>query len=164
MNHAQSPNPTHTIRWADATEADALIAMWHESWHDGHAEHVPQAMLRARGIDHFRERYIQFGNTLRTAGPIGQPCAVSVLEGDELSNLFVAREARGSGLAAALLRDAETRLAAAGHARGWLACAVGNVRAARFYARCGWGRAQTIDYDYGGGTLPTWIYEKGLAA
>ena len=50
----------------------------------------------------------------------------------------VAAEHRGSGIADALLSDAEGRIRAAGHDRAWLAVVAGNARARRFYERRGW--------------------------
>jgi ribosomal protein S18 acetylase RimI-like enzyme len=52
--------------------------------------------------------------------------------------------ARGSGVAAALIADAEARLAQCGVEIAWLACAVGNYRAARFYEKSGWHMAGTF--------------------
>ena len=89
-----------------------------------------------------------------------------ILKGDELYQLYVSAEARGSGAAAALTADAEARLAQAGVEVGWLACAVGNDRAARFYEKCGWRRVGTVAYlpDAADGVaLEVWRYEKRLA-
>jgi GNAT superfamily N-acetyltransferase len=91
-----------------------------------------------------------------------------MVQGDELYQLFVSSEARGSGAAAALVADAEARLAAAGVGIAWLACAIGNERAARFYEKCGWRRAGTMinPLDTPDGVLPleVWRYEKRLIA
>jgi GNAT superfamily N-acetyltransferase len=59
---------------------------------------------------------------------------------DELYQLFVSAQSRGAGVAAALIADAEARLLARGVETAWLACAIGNERAARFYEKCGWRR------------------------
>ena len=88
------------------------------------------------------------------------------MQKDELYQLFVAAEARGSGVATALITDAEARLAAAGVETAWLACAIGNERAARFYENRGWRRAGTMinPLDTPDGVLPleVWRYEKRL--
>jgi RimJ/RimL family protein N-acetyltransferase len=55
----------------------------------------------------------------------------------------------------------------AGVETAWLACAVGNERAARFYEKCGWRRAATVPdepYDSGGIVFEVWRYEKTLPA
>ncbi|MEM9145416.1 MAG: GNAT family N-acetyltransferase [Pseudomonadota bacterium] len=54
---------------------------------------------------------------------------------------FVCPTARGSGVAARLLRDWEARLLSAGVTKTWLGCVVGGDRAARFFEREGWMRA-----------------------
>jgi ribosomal protein S18 acetylase RimI-like enzyme len=74
--------------------------------------------------------------------------------------------ARGSGAAPWLLDDAEARLSAQGARVAWLACAIGNERAARFYEKRGWRRVGTminrLDTPAGEYLLETWRYEKGL--
>jgi ribosomal protein S18 acetylase RimI-like enzyme len=55
---------------------------------------------------------------------------------------------------------------AAGVETAWLACAVGNDRAARFYEKQGWHRAGTVMHepdDSGGFVFEVWRYEKRLA-
>jgi ribosomal protein S18 acetylase RimI-like enzyme len=90
-----------------------------------------------------------------------------MLKGDELYQLYVSAEARGTGVAAALIADAEARLAAHGVRTAWLACAIGNDRAARFYEKSGWRRAGTVvselDTPAGIFRLDVWRYEKDLA-
>ena len=89
-----------------------------------------------------------------------------MLKGDELYQLYVSAEARGTGAAAALMADAESRLAGGGVELAWLACAGGNERAARFYEKCGWCRAGTVTYQpdaaNGAPALEVWRYEKRL--
>ena len=104
---------------------------------------------------------------MRVAGPAGAPLGLCVIEGDELYQLFVARAARGSGVADVLLTDGEARLAASGVATAWLACVVGNDRAARFYEKRGWTRARTLtnrlETPDGVFEIEVWRYEKGVA-
>ena len=87
-----------------------------------------------------------------------------MLRGEELYQFYVAAEARGTGLAAALIKDAEARLAARGAETAWLDCAIGNERAARFYEKHGWYRAATVvsrlDTANGPFDLEIWRYEK----
>ena len=68
------------------------------------------------------------------AGPPGAPTGFCIAKGDELYQLFVAAGSRGSGVAAALLADAETRLADSGviaRERRCRARAIAEARAAR---------------------------------
>ena len=92
-------------------------------------------LARARTLTSFRARLAAALDDTRVAGPAGAPLGLCMLKDDELNQLYVAREARGSGVAAALLADGEARLAERGVTTAWLACAVGNDRAARFYEK-----------------------------
>ena len=90
-----------------------------------------------------------------------------MLKGDELDQLYVAAEARGAGAATALINDAEARLASNGVETAWLACAIGNERAARFYEKSGWRRTESfvshLDTINGPFDLEVWRYEKRVA-
>ena len=100
------------------------------------------------------------------AGPVGSPLGFCWVRGDELFQLFVHREARGTGVAQALMADGEARLAEAGVVTAWLACAIGNHRAARFYEKCGWAMVgvhpNVAETPEGPMTLEVWRYEKQL--
>jgi ribosomal protein S18 acetylase RimI-like enzyme len=155
-----------TVRPASREDLDRLAEIWHEGWHDGHARVVPEALTRLRTLESFRQRLDAALPHVRVAGPPGAPVGFSILKDDELYQLYVAAPARGSGLAALLIDDAETRLAAAGVRTAWLACAIGNERAARFYQKRGWRLTGTIDYEAetasGRFPLRVWRYEKLL--
>jgi GNAT superfamily N-acetyltransferase len=105
---------------------------------------------------------------VRVAGAHGTPLGFHVVEGDELNQLYVAAEARGTGVAATLVADAEARMADAGADVAWLACAIGNERAARFYEKCGWRRVGTmmsyVTTAAGRVPLEVWRYEKSRVA
>ena len=64
------------------------------------------------------------------------------------------------------MADAEARLSESGVETAWLACAIGNERAARFYEKCGWRRIGTMVnlLETTNGTFPleVWRYEKSL--
>jgi len=66
---------------------------------------------------------------------------------DEVEQVFVARAARGTDLAARLLDEAERRVAAGGHSSAWLAVVAGNARARRFYERQGWVDEGDLPYE-----------------
>jgi GNAT superfamily N-acetyltransferase len=103
---------------------------------------------------------------VRVIGPRGAPLGFSIVKGDELNQLFVASAARGTGVAAALIGEAEARVAARGAEAIWLTCAIGNARAARFYEKRGWRRAGTVrdvlETPDGPFPLDVWRYEKPL--
>ncbi|MFC6489756.1 GNAT family N-acetyltransferase [Nitratireductor sp. GCM10026969] len=155
------------VRSADAAEIDHLARLWHEGWHETHAPLLPPHLTRLRTLESFRERLQAALSDTRVAGPPGAPVGFSVLKGEELYQLFVSPEARGSGVAAALIADAEARLAECGVETAWLACAIGNERAARFYEKSGWRLAGTVvnqaETSTGPFPLEVWRYEKRLA-
>ncbi len=115
-----------------------LARLWHDGWHEAHAAHVPIDLSEMRTLDSFAARLDTMQARTRVIGPVGAPLGICAIEADELDQLFVAPEGRGTGAAAALLRDGEARLAAAGVARAHLFCLAENDVAARFYARQGW--------------------------
>jgi GNAT superfamily N-acetyltransferase len=160
------PQPVE-IRGAAAAEIDALAHIWSDAWRDAHAGIVPAELARIRTLENFAERLAALLPDIRVAGPPGRLRGFCIVQDDELYQLFVTAPARGTGVAAALMRDAEERLVANGIRVAWLACAIGNGRAARFYEKCGWYRAgNMINFieKPDGGRLPleVWRYEKAL--
>lgn len=155
------------VRAAEAAEIGALARIWYDGWQDAHAEILPEELKRIRTLESFRERLQAALADLRVAGPQGAPVGLCIIKGDELYQLYVTADARGTGTAAALLADGETRMAANGEATAWLACAIGNQRAARFYEKCGWHRVGNMINQLATPTgifpLEVWRYEKALS-
>ena len=149
-----------------AAEIDHLAQLWHDGWHDAHARVAPEGLTRARTRELFAERLAAARPDSYVIGPFGAPTGFFMLKGDELYQFYVARAARGSGVAAALMADAEAELARRGITTAWLACAVGNDRAARFYDKCGWRNARTtvnrLETQDGVFTIDIWRYEKAV--
>ena len=154
------------VRDAHESELDELATVWYEAWRDGHEALVPAELTRRRTRERFRDRLQAALAEVRVAGPLGAPVGFSMLKGGELYQLFVSARARGSGVAAALIADAEARLLARGVETAWLTCAIGNDRAARFYEKCGWHRSGTVIDELatpeGTMRLEVWRYEKHL--
>ena len=152
------------VRGADEAEIGSLARLWLDGWQDAHAAILPAALTRLRTLESFRERLAGARSSLRVAGPVGAPVGFCMVRDEELHQLYVAASARGSGLARALLIDAEARLFGRGVATAWLVCAIGNERAARFYAKGGWHRAGTminrLETPEGLFPLEVWRYEK----
>jgi len=123
---------------------------------------------RLRTLESFRDRLEAGRASVRVVGSPGAPLGFSMVKDDELYQLYISAQARGTGVAAALIADAEARIAATGFDTAWLACAIGNLRAARFYEKSGWRRVGTvvIDSETSSGSFPldVWRYEKALAA
>jgi ribosomal protein S18 acetylase RimI-like enzyme len=156
------------VRAADAAEISHLAKIWYDGWHEAHAQIVPQELTQLRTLESFRDRLHAALPHVRVVGPPGEPVGFCILQGDELYQLFVSAPSRGSGAAAALVADAEARLAERGVATAWLACAIGNQRAARFYEKCGWHRARIMvnhaETSDGPFPLEVWRYEKSLTS
>ena len=155
--------PGPILRPARPEDADAIAALWHDSWRDGHVGHVPEALLPHRTPEHFRAR-VPSRIPHSTVATIDDAVVGFVtIKEDEVEQVYVGRAARGSGVAQALLTHAE-QVVARQHATAWLSVAEGNARARRFYEKCGWRDAGAIDYraEIAGGTLavPCRRYER----
>ena len=153
-------------RPADEVELDHLARVWYDGWQDAHAGLVPDALARLRTLESFRDRLAAALVHIRVVGPPGNPVGFTIVKDDELYQLFVAAEYRGAGVAAVLLADAENRLQDSGVTTAWLACAIGNHRAARFYEKSGWRHVGVMmnQAETSEGTFPleVWRYEKAL--
>ena len=122
--------------------------LWHEGWHDGHAGHVPDGLTAARTLAAFHERTpLRVADSAVAVSDAGDLLGFVMVVGDEVEQVFVARAARGTDLAARLLGEAERRVAAAGHSSAWLAVVAGNARARRFYEKHGWVDAGDLPYE-----------------
>jgi GNAT superfamily N-acetyltransferase len=154
------------VRTAQEAEIDPLAKLWYDGWQDAHAQILPAQLTRLRTLETFRERLQAALPDVRVVGPPGEPAGFYITKHDELYQLFVSAPSRGSGVAAALIVDAEARLSDSGVATAWLACAIGNQRAARFYGKSGWRCTGTMVnlLETSQGTLPleVWRYEKEL--
>jgi len=154
------------VRAAEEVEIDHLAKIWYDGWHEAHAQIVPAELTRLRTLESFRQRLQTALPNVRVAGPSCSPAGFCIVRDAELYQLFVSAESRGSGVAAALIADAEARLSESGVETAWLACAIGNERAARFYEKCGWQRVGTMvnHAETANGTFPleVWRYEKSL--
>ena len=154
------------VRNAETRDLERLARLWFDGWQDAHARILPEALRELRTLDSFRDRLRAALGRTRVAEEAGEVVGFHTLKDDEVYQLFVDARARGSGVAAALLRDAEDGLRATGVATAWLACAIGNLRAARFYEKCGWQRVATVGMEVettaGPFELQVWRYEKAL--
>lgn len=158
---------SHQPRDAQAEDLDALAHLWWSGWRDAHLAIVPEALAKLRTRESFRERLAAALTRVRALGPVGAPLGFHLIKDDELYQFYVAAEARGTGAAAALMADAEASLRALGIETPWLACAIGNARAARFYEKSGWtlARVECVPTETSAGlfALDVWRYEKRLA-
>jgi len=155
------------VRAATERELDHLAQLWHEGWQEAHAQICPAELRQLRTLDSVRQRLQAAITDTRVVGPPGAPLGLCITKCDELYQIYVSAQARGSGAAPALMANAETRLAQAGVDIAWLACAIGNHRAERFYEKCGWRHVSIVAYQAETSTGPfpleVWRYEKRLA-
>lgn len=136
-----------TLRPGTLADAPAVAEVWHASWHDGHAGHVPDGLTAARTLEAFHARTPGRVDDTSVALVDGDVAGFVMVAGDEVEQLFVAAAHRGSGIAALLLAEGEQRVAAAGHAEAWLAVVEGNARARRFYEKHGWRDGGELPYE-----------------
>jgi GNAT superfamily N-acetyltransferase len=149
------------IRLATEADIDAIAALWCEGWHDGHADICPPELTALRTLDSFQQRTKAHLATTYVAEDVA---GFFMIEGTEVYQMYVGRAGRGTGLATQLMARAEQIIFEAGHQIAWLACSIGNDRAARFYEKSGWTRQGTRveQLEVTGGTfdLEVWVYEK----
>lgn len=132
------------IRPATPSDDEAILSIWHEGWHDAHAALVPEAILPYRTPDYFR-RWLAESTDVFHVATVGEAVLgfVAVKDG-ELVKLYIARAARGNGLALALMHHALNTFRAEGREEARLYCTKGNLRAQRFYEREGWRLARSF--------------------
>jgi GNAT superfamily N-acetyltransferase len=150
--------PALSLRRASAEDAGAVATIWCDGWRDAHLGHVPEALVAVRMPDSFRSRAAErVGDTVvAVAGDDREIAGFVMVVGDEVEQVYVSRDHRGTGVAGLLLAEAERLVAVAGHRRAWLAVVDGNARARRFYERSGWADEGLFDYAAAsaGGTIP----------
>ncbi len=151
-----------SLRPAEPVVAEAVAAIWYAGWGDGHLGHVPDELVAIRTKESFWNRAAErVGDT--TVAVVGDDVAGFVMVvGDEVEQVYVSRDHRGSGIAGVLLGEAEWQVKANGHAEAWLAVATGNARARRFYEREGWTPAGEPfdDLDFG---MPLVEYRRAIS-
>lgn len=155
------------VRPARPGDAAAIAEIWHHGWRDGHLGHVPDALLAARTRQSFHERAPQrIGDTV-VAVVGGAVAGFVMVVDDEVEQVYVGTDHRGTGVAAVLLAEAERLVAAHGHGTAWLAVVAGNARARRFYARSGWGDDGLFEHSTTGPAgpiaVPAHRYVKRIA-
>jgi GNAT superfamily N-acetyltransferase len=163
--------PLLRFRAAVPADGEIVASIWFHGWQDGHLGNVPPDLVALRTEERFRERAAQrIAETHDTwvAALDGEVVGFVMLDGDEVEQVYLAADRRGSGLAGGLLDEAERRIAAAGHTTAWLAVVAGNARARRFYEKRGWRDAGAFDYEADGPdgpiVVPSHRYEKRLDA
>jgi GNAT superfamily N-acetyltransferase len=133
------------IRPAVSGDREAIIHLWHQGWHDAHAELVPPEVLSYRTKNHFITWLREASDTFYVARSGENLVGFVSLKGIEVVKLYVGVGARGTGVASTLLSFAELTLRQGGVLEAELLCTAGNARAERFYLRQGWSLFDTFD-------------------
>ncbi|MGP4104840.1 GNAT family N-acetyltransferase [Nonomuraea sp. KM90] len=142
------------VRPAICEDAQLVAAIWYEGWCDGHLGHIPQELVAVRTRESFDTRAEQRVGDTVVAVVGGEVAGFVMVVGDEVEQVYVARQRRGTDVAPTLLAEAERIVRANGHAQAWLAVVAGNVRARRFYERNGWRDGGPFDYSAHGPAGP----------
>jgi GNAT superfamily N-acetyltransferase len=150
-----------------ADEVPFVAQLWFDGWQDAHADVLPAELAAHRTLESFIARLRDACEDVFVVGPHNVPIGFYLLRHDELNQFYVSRDARGTGVAAALLGDAEARLSQRGITGTWLTCAIGNERAARFDEKHGWRRdgviTSRLPIPAGHFDLEVWRYSKALS-
>ncbi|WP_102108917.1 GNAT family N-acetyltransferase [Oceaniglobus roseus] len=156
-----------TFRPATPADIPALTDIWDAGWHQGHAETAPPELTALRTRQSFAERIAAHLPATFLSESGGAIAGFVMLEGNEIYQFYVARPFQGTDVARRQMAEAERRLAATGHCDVWLACGLGNARAARFYGKCGWEnvgrRREEMETSAGPFALDIIRFEKSLA-
>ncbi|MCB1037158.1 MAG: GNAT family N-acetyltransferase, partial [Acidobacteria bacterium] len=90
-------------REAEERDLDAMARIWFDGWQDAHARIVPKELARYRTLESFRERLESELPAVRVVGSESGLLGLCIIKADEIYQLYVAAEARGTGVAAVLL-------------------------------------------------------------
>ncbi|MGF0538121.1 N-acetyltransferase family protein [Agrobacterium sp. ES01] len=126
------------IRGLQDDDRYAVLALWHQGWHDAHAALVPAGVLTCRTPDCFEIWFDQSTDVFYVAVENATVLGFVSIKDDEVVKLYCCRKVRGSGLAGQLLAHAESQIAVRGFTKAYLFCTAGNHRAERFYENHGW--------------------------
>ncbi len=154
------------IRPAVIEDAPVVAEIWHSGWQEAHRGRVPDELVIARTRESFDERAVDHVPDTSVAELNGRVVGFIMINNDEVEQVYVGAAGRGSGVADALLIEAERRVAAGGHDQAWLAVVAENARARRFYQRNGWVDEGPYDHQAPGPngpiTVPVHRYVKSL--
>jgi GNAT superfamily N-acetyltransferase len=161
-----APRGEVILRPATADDISSIAPIWHRGWQDGHVGHVPEELSTARTERSFWSRAAQRLPDTTIAEIEGAVAGFVMVVGDEVEQVYVGEDHRGSGVASVLLAEAERRVRHSGHDTAWLAVVAGNERARRFYAKRGWVDEGPFDYQAHGPdgpiTVPSHRYAKAV--
>jgi ribosomal protein S18 acetylase RimI-like enzyme len=157
-----------TLRRGRSEDADRVGEIWSSAWRDGHLGLVPDELAAVRTNASFRARAEQRAGEMTVAEVDGLLAGFVLVVDDEVEQVYVDAAHRGTGVAAALMREAERQVRASGRREAWLAVVAGNARARAFYERAGWRDEGPFTYaattEHGTIDVPCHRYAKQLKA
>ncbi|GAA1004605.1 hypothetical protein Aple_096410 [Acrocarpospora pleiomorpha] len=166
MGDVLSDDGAVTVRPATWVDAEAVAKIWIDRWRDAHLGHVPDELLAVRTEESFGVRASQRVDDTTVATVNGVVAGFVMVVGDEVEQVYVSKEHRGTSVATILLAEAERLVVSNGHRKAWLAVVAGNPRARRFYERNDWTDEGTFEYAAstasGSVIVPTHRYTKEL--
>lgn len=143
-----------SLRPARPGDSAAVAEIWRDGWRDGHLGHVPDELVAIRTPESFGQRAAQRIDDTVVAVVGDDVAGFVMVVDDEVEQVYVSARHRGTGVANALLTEAERLVGQNGHHRAWLAVVAGNARARRFYERRGWTDEGEFDYAAAGADGP----------
>lgn len=151
------------IRIAGQNDIGAVAQLWHLGWHSAHASIVDADLVRTRAPAEFVSRTQAHLSQTHLAIIDGAVVGFFMIEGNELYQFYVDSSQLGTGLATKMMGQAEALLPSP---IAWLACSVGNDRAAAFYAKSGWtnvGEEELqVETSEGAMAVRIWRFEKAV--
>jgi putative acetyltransferase len=140
-----------TIRPARTTDAAAIAEMCKSSMRATYCAFFTDDQMAPWIEGGETERYVESAITgMLVAEDDGAVIGVAAITDDLVDLMWVALEARGGGIGAALLAAAERTIRETGHPAARLEVFVPNTDAIRFYERHGWRRGDSFpDPDAG---------------
>ena len=139
--------PTAAIRRAAVDDAEDVAEIWRDGWRDGHLGLVPEELAEARTVESFRSRAVDRVRDTTVATVEGLVAGFVMVVDDEVEQVYVSAAHRGTGIAGALMAEAERQVRANGNDTAWLAVVAGNARARAFYERVGWQDEGAFDHS-----------------
>ena len=140
------PSANVNLRRGSRRDAGAVAEIWRLGWRDGHLGLVPGELVEARTDESFRARAAERISEMTVAVVDGEIVGFVLVVTDEVEQVYVSASHRGTGVADALMGEAERQVRANGHTTAWLAVVADNARARAFYERAGWRDEGPFDY------------------
>ena len=116
-----APHGETILRPATAEDISSIALIWHRGWQDGHVGQVPEELITVRTERSFWSRAAQRLPDTTIAEIEGDAAGFVMVVGDEVEQVYVGEDHRGSGVASVLLAEAERRVQQGGHDTAWLA-------------------------------------------